>query len=182
MVSRSGTARGTHRCKLGTAARLPWSPVSRLTGFARFTRDSCVHVVALVGEHSTDGLTARCGQLLPTEVIEHDQPHPGRQTLPCWTRAMAVAGSMPASRNAAATDGTAFGHSRSQTRIRVLRIRSWPFHEPPPGLHLTGPGRKLTAPLPCVLTVRVREKQLGHRRQLPASHRPRGVLGRPAGQ
>jgi hypothetical protein len=26
---------------------------------------------------STDGLTARCGEVLRTDVIEHDQPPPG---------------------------------------------------------------------------------------------------------
>ena len=54
-----------------------------LTRFARSTRDGCVHVVAPAGEHSTDGLTARCGQVLPTEVIEHDQPLPGPPCEPC---------------------------------------------------------------------------------------------------
>jgi hypothetical protein len=48
-----------------------------LTRFARSTRDSCVHVVAPAGEHSTDGLTARCGQVLSPDVIEHDRPPPG---------------------------------------------------------------------------------------------------------
>jgi hypothetical protein len=30
-----------------------------------------------------DGLTARCGQVLPTDVIEHDQPQPGSPCEPC---------------------------------------------------------------------------------------------------
>jgi hypothetical protein len=41
------------------------------------TRDLCVHVLAPAGEHSTDGLTVRCGQVLPTDVIQHGQPPPG---------------------------------------------------------------------------------------------------------
>jgi hypothetical protein len=30
-----------------------------------------------------DGLMARCGQVLPTDVIEHDQPSSGSPCEPC---------------------------------------------------------------------------------------------------
>jgi hypothetical protein len=30
-----------------------------------------------------DGLMARCGHALPTDVIEHDQPPPGSPCEPC---------------------------------------------------------------------------------------------------
>jgi hypothetical protein len=69
--------------RAGDGAHCQRLPVIGLTRFARSTRDSCVHVVAPAGEHSADGLTARCGQVLPTDVIEHDQPPPGPPCEPC---------------------------------------------------------------------------------------------------
>jgi hypothetical protein len=69
--------------RAGYGAHLQRFPVIRLTRFARSTRDSCVHVVAPAGEHSMDGLMARCGHALPTDVIEHDQPPPGSPCEPC---------------------------------------------------------------------------------------------------
>jgi hypothetical protein len=69
--------------RAGDNAHRQRSPVMRTSRFARSTRDSCVHVVAPAGEHSMDGLTARCGHALPTDVIEHDQPPPGSPCEPC---------------------------------------------------------------------------------------------------
>ncbi len=69
--------------RVGDGTHLKRSPVIGLTRFARSTRDGCVHVVAPTGEHSMDGLTARCGQVLPPDVIEHDQPPPGPPCEPC---------------------------------------------------------------------------------------------------
>ena len=63
--------------RAGDGAYLQWSPVIDLTRFVRSTRDGCVHVLAPAGAQSMDGLMARCGQVLPTEVIEYDQPPPG---------------------------------------------------------------------------------------------------------
>ena len=59
------------------------SPVIHLTRFVVSTRDFCVHVLAPVGEHSMDGLTARCGQVLANDVIQHDQPTPGSPCESC---------------------------------------------------------------------------------------------------
>ena len=67
----------------GNGAHVQRSPMIGSARFARSTRDSHVHVLAPAGEHPTDRLTARCGHVLPTDAIEHDQPSPGPPCEPC---------------------------------------------------------------------------------------------------
>jgi hypothetical protein len=59
------------------------SPVIHVTRFVMYTLDFCVHVLAPAGEYLTEGLTARCGQVLPIDVFQHDQPPPGSPCESC---------------------------------------------------------------------------------------------------
>jgi len=78
-----GDSAGNALVRAGEGAHLQRSPVIGLTRFARSTRDRCVHVLMPVGADSTGGHTARCGQVLPAEVIVYDQPPPGRPCESC---------------------------------------------------------------------------------------------------
>ncbi|MGH3671668.1 MAG: hypothetical protein ACRDSH_13705 [Pseudonocardiaceae bacterium] len=72
-----GDSAGNALMRAGDGADLPRSPVIGVSRFARSTRDRCVHVLMPAGAGSADGHTARCGHVLPAEVIVHDQPPPG---------------------------------------------------------------------------------------------------------
>jgi hypothetical protein len=78
-----GDSAGNASGRAGDGAHLQRSPAIGVTRFARSNRDRCVHVLMPAGADSTDGHTARCGQVLPAEAIEHDQPPPGPPCEPC---------------------------------------------------------------------------------------------------